>query len=661
MGLCGKPVSTMESGPAKGKTLRYQPLKDTEIRLIKMLGNAASTSRENMVNVLRRLVTPAGVSPYTGELQNEAETSPHPSTVLQLQTHNLKNCPPFIALSYVWGDPLATAAIRIDGKCVDVGVNLRDALARIYDVSSTLQAGISTSTKTLSTGQVELFLWVDAVCINQADMAERSRQVPRMREIYRSAYSVLVWLGDFEKLQRGELDVDVPAHSLLLDAMGVEELDGFPKLVNEWDASVLGDVAFDELNHAYLNLMASPWFRRVWVLQEYALSCRRPIALIGSYLLPLRVLEDWPATMRERTRALDTSPKEISSRLDRLHVIEAGKRSNWPSAAIRYLIRATEFRSKSTAHQLVRLVAKMGGQRATVPHDYIYGLLGLVDSWTLPSHLAPDYTLPHARVFADYARFLIRRTGDLRLLMDRASHPDCLEGTPSWVPNFGTYSADLESEPEPQTRHVGGFVTDSRILVAQGTKVAEVLHHHAPERDEDGRFIASNMEQSLREFHDKILAVSAKMRSEPVSHVAWKWLEGLFQQQLNTVVTVMPTVSEENRSVDDFVRRAFARAFSTVHVDNREDLALYIPIIFSSFNYSLLSDGTVAVLHHCRYELIQPGPQTTVWALKGSTRLFVLSTQDGGKTYRYVGWLHMKVELDEEFFLGKTVNEVSLV
>lgn len=38
-------------------------------------------------------------------------------------------------------------------------------------------------------------LWVDAVCINQAEKEEKSKQIPQMREIYASATSVLTWLG----------------------------------------------------------------------------------------------------------------------------------------------------------------------------------------------------------------------------------------------------------------------------------------------------------------------------------------------------------------------------------------------------------------------------------------------------------------------------------
>lgn len=38
-------------------------------------------------------------------------------------------------------------------------------------------------------------LWVDSICINQADIPERNAQVAKMATIYTSAVSVVAWLG----------------------------------------------------------------------------------------------------------------------------------------------------------------------------------------------------------------------------------------------------------------------------------------------------------------------------------------------------------------------------------------------------------------------------------------------------------------------------------
>ncbi|KAH7396120.1 heterokaryon incompatibility protein-domain-containing protein, partial [Pyrenochaeta sp. MPI-SDFR-AT-0127] len=39
-------------------------------------------------------------------------------------------------------------------------------------------------------------LWVDAICINQTDNDERSKQVAIMGEIYNRAIKVFAWLGE---------------------------------------------------------------------------------------------------------------------------------------------------------------------------------------------------------------------------------------------------------------------------------------------------------------------------------------------------------------------------------------------------------------------------------------------------------------------------------
>lgn len=49
-------------------------------------------------------------------------------------------------------------------------------------------------------------LWIDAICINQADKYERNLQVAMMADVYENADRVWVWLGDDE--HDGELAFD---------------------------------------------------------------------------------------------------------------------------------------------------------------------------------------------------------------------------------------------------------------------------------------------------------------------------------------------------------------------------------------------------------------------------------------------------------------------
>jgi hypothetical protein len=49
-------------------------------------------------------------------------------------------------------------------------------------------------------------LWVDMICINQADVQEKSQEIPKMRDIYRRADRVLIWVGSYEDLRQEDVD-----------------------------------------------------------------------------------------------------------------------------------------------------------------------------------------------------------------------------------------------------------------------------------------------------------------------------------------------------------------------------------------------------------------------------------------------------------------------
>lgn len=82
----------------------------------------------------------------------------------------------YTALSYVWGDPLETMPILVNDIETQVTLNLEAALRHIRRSS-------------------HIVLWVDALCINQKDEAEKNHQVEMMREIYSGAQLVIAWLG----------------------------------------------------------------------------------------------------------------------------------------------------------------------------------------------------------------------------------------------------------------------------------------------------------------------------------------------------------------------------------------------------------------------------------------------------------------------------------
>lgn len=107
--------------------------------------------------------------------------------VCQLETASLDNDPKYAAMSYVWGDAAVTTDILVDNIPFAATTNLVAGLLQFR------RAGLGQPGKGKDAGLSRL--WIDSICINQQDMAERNQQVSFMGDIYMNARYVLSWLG----------------------------------------------------------------------------------------------------------------------------------------------------------------------------------------------------------------------------------------------------------------------------------------------------------------------------------------------------------------------------------------------------------------------------------------------------------------------------------
>ena len=81
-------------------------------------------------------------------------------------------------LSYTWGKPEPTSTIIVNNVELSIRVNLAQALRRLRhrDENRTL--------------------WVDALCISQTDLGEKSQQVQMIGDIVQGAIRTLAWVGE---------------------------------------------------------------------------------------------------------------------------------------------------------------------------------------------------------------------------------------------------------------------------------------------------------------------------------------------------------------------------------------------------------------------------------------------------------------------------------
>lgn len=105
----------------------------------------------------------------------------------RLITTALRDCPPYTALSYVWGKATQPVSIQVDDQDFQTTPSLAAALRCIPH---------HWRSKYPSQELGELRVWADAVCINQNDMAERAQQVQLMDRIYSGAELVMCWMPD---------------------------------------------------------------------------------------------------------------------------------------------------------------------------------------------------------------------------------------------------------------------------------------------------------------------------------------------------------------------------------------------------------------------------------------------------------------------------------
>lgn len=115
---------------------------------------------------------------------------------------------------------------------------------------------------------ISRFLWVDALCINQTDLYERNQQVRIMRDIYSNSTITLVWLGKPEKAERRYFNLAVrPQGQSRMTTSAVKRMQ--TRNCNEPRTGFFSSKA-DGLD--FSTLLRNPWFERIWVVQEIAVS-----------------------------------------------------------------------------------------------------------------------------------------------------------------------------------------------------------------------------------------------------------------------------------------------------------------------------------------------------------------------------------------------------
>ncbi|KAM7203285.1 Ankyrin repeat-containing domain protein [Rhypophila sp. PSN 637] len=259
---------------------------------------------DNIMHLLSRAVSSKGAaesheSPRLGHLAPDC--SPYyeyrslssPTSIRLLELHpaetesdilsftlfelDLDKFPYYETLSYEWGEPAASVTALCNGKPILLTPNLKQVMTRIR--SSLPRPTPSPNSAATNQGRI---LWIDAVCINQASLRERSHQVSMMRRIYYDAESTIFHLGPSNSrsasavknisLLSRQFDIlsrEVPGWwPLCYDVHQVPDTIYLDKIIPLWEA-ILSD---PNCAAGLLDLFGRSYFTRAWIVQEILLS-----------------------------------------------------------------------------------------------------------------------------------------------------------------------------------------------------------------------------------------------------------------------------------------------------------------------------------------------------------------------------------------------------
>lgn len=161
-----------------------------------------------------------------------------------------------------------------------------------------------------------------------------------------------------------------------------------------------------------------PWFRRIWILQEVALAMKQPILLCGAYEMAYEIFfKTWVLMLNpsEDGQLLYSFMAENPVRFKDIELVYKNilqaRSENSPEEA-----KGAVSHEKQCALDIVKLLNETTELEATVAHDRLYALIGLLDCDPLPSALQPDYTQSFEELCYKFTMFVLEQTQDIRIL-----------------------------------------------------------------------------------------------------------------------------------------------------------------------------------------------------------------------------------------------------
>ena len=306
------------------------------------------------------------------------------------------------SLSYCWGGEDASMCISLhnafeaeeQASAFHVRPNLYSALCalRFHDRPRTL--------------------WVDAVCINQADEREKSAQIPLMRQIFEGAIRTLVWLG-------GSTSDSEPAVRLVRALTAAwEKCNGdiptIAKLKSD-EMPQLGLPTYPSMDYDnLLNLLALPWFERAWVVQEIIVS-KSAWVYWGSERV------DWKDLITAVFFAVRVEMPFVTH----------------PAVNRLIAIADEDYFYRNEKCCLLSVLLRHRSRQATIPLDKVYAFMFLTEKGDNFIPIDLDYKQDLATAYTSIAKQIVQHDQSLDILsLPATPFTSTIQDLPTWVPDW---------------------------------------------------------------------------------------------------------------------------------------------------------------------------------------------------------------------------------